>query len=182
MGDAVLNNIILIEAIEAISEGFSLYDAEDKLIVCNSRYKELFASHVDALVPGTSFETILRTATERGLINDAEGRRDAWIEERLAHHHAPSETHVQRRSDGRWIHVSERKLASGGVVAIYADITEQIVAKNVIEKQKVHLDAALENISHGICMFDATQRLIVCNKRYADLYGLTNEETKPGTT
>jgi PAS domain S-box-containing protein len=178
----VLNNIILIEAIEAISEGFSLYDAEDKLIVCNSRYKELFASHVDALVPGTSFETILRTATERGLINDAEGRRDAWIEERLARHHAPSETHVQRRSDGRWIHVSERKLASGGVVAIYADITEQIVAKNVIEKQKVHLDAALENISHGICMFDATQRLIVCNKRYADLYGLTNEETKPGTT
>jgi PAS domain S-box-containing protein len=178
----VLNNIILIEAIEAISEGFSLYDAEDKLIVCNSRYKELFASHADALVPGTSFETILRTATERGLINDAEGRRDAWIEERLARHHAPSETHVQRRSDGRWIHVSERKLASGGVVAIYADITEQIVAKNVIEKQKVHLDAALENISHGICMFDATQRLIVCNKRYADLYGLTNEETKPGTT
>jgi len=177
-----LNNIILIEAIEAISEGFSLYDAEDKLIVCNSRYKELFASHADALVPGTSFETILRTATERGLINDAEGRRDAWIEERLARHHAPSETHVQRRSDGRWIHVSERKLASGGVVAIYADITEQIVAKNVIEKQKVHLDAALENISHGICMFDATQRLIVCNKRYADLYGLTNEETKPGTT
>jgi len=177
-----LNNIILIEAIEAISEGFSLYDAEDKLIVCNSRYKELFASHADALVPGTSFETILRTATERGLINDAEGRRDAWIEERLARHHAPSETHVQRRSDGRWIHVSERKLASGGVVAIYADITEQIVAKNVIEKQKVHLDAALENISHGICMFDATQRLIICNKRYADLYGLTNEETKPGTT
>jgi len=177
-----LNNIILIEAIEAISEGFSLYDAEDKLIVCNSRYKELFASHADALVPGTSFETILRTATERGLINDAEGRRDAWIEERLARHHAPRETHVQRRSDGRWIHVSERKLASGGVVAIYADITEQIVAKNVIEKQKVHLDAALENISHGICMFDATQRLIVCNKRYADLYGLTNEETKPGTT
>ena len=177
-----MNNIILIEAIEAISEGFSLYDAEDKLIVCNSRYKELFASHADALVPGTSFETILRTATERGLINDAEGRRDAWIEERLARHHAPSETHVQRRSDGRWIHVSERKLASGGVVAIYADITEQIVAKNVIEKQKVHLDAALENISHGICMFDATQRLIICNKRYADLYGLTNEETKPGTT
>jgi len=177
-----LNNIILIEAIEAISEGFSLYDAEDKLIVCNSRYKELFASHADALVPGTSFETILRTATERGLINDAEGRRDAWIEERLARHHAPSETHVQRRSDGRWIHVSERKLASGGVVAIYADITEQIVAKNVIEKQKVHLDAALENISHGICMFDATQRLIICNKRYADLYGLTNEETKPSTT
>jgi PAS domain S-box-containing protein len=178
----VLNNIILIEAIEAISEGFSLYDVEDKLIVCNSRYKELFASHADVLVPGTSFETILRAATERGLIKDAEGRREAWIEERLARHRAPSETHVQRRSDGRWIQVTERKLASGGIVAIYADITEQSVAKDVIEKQKLHLDAALENMSHGICMFDATKSLIVCNKRYANLYGLTDEQTKPGTT
>ncbi len=63
----------LTDAIETISEGFSLYDAEDKLIVCNSRYRELFASHADVMVPGTSFEAILRTATERGLIKDAEG-------------------------------------------------------------------------------------------------------------
>ena len=114
----------LIDAIETISEGFSLYDAEDKLVLCNSRYRELFASHADVIVPGTSFETILRTAVERGQIKDAEGRRDAWIEERLARHHAASETHVQHRSDGRWIQVSERKTANGGVVAIYADITE----------------------------------------------------------
>ena len=114
----------LIDAIETISEGFSLYDAEDKLILCNSRYRELFASHADLMVPGTSFETILRTAVERGLIKDAEGRRDAWIEERIARHHAVHETHVQRRSDGRWIQVSERKTTNGGVVAIYADITE----------------------------------------------------------
>jgi adenylate cyclase len=114
----------LTEAIETISEGFSLYDADDKLILCNSHYKELFASHADVMVPGTSFETILRTATERGLIKDAEGRRDAWIKERLARHHTAGETHIQRRSDGRWIQVSERKTANGGVVAIYADITE----------------------------------------------------------
>ena len=73
----------LIDAIETISEGFSLYDAEDKLILCNNRYRELFASHADLMVPGTSFETILRTAVERGLIKDAEGRCDAWIEERI---------------------------------------------------------------------------------------------------
>ena len=74
----------LIDAIETISEGFSLYDAEDKLVISNTRYRELFASHADVLVPGTSFETILRTAVERGQIKDAEGRPDAWIEERIA--------------------------------------------------------------------------------------------------
>src|SRR5262249_39083333 len=98
----------LTEAIETISEGFSLYDAEDKLIVGNSRYRELFASHADVMVPGTPFESILRAAVERGLIKDADGRSEAWLAERLARHRAAGETHVQRRSDGRWIQVSER--------------------------------------------------------------------------
>ena len=52
----------------------------------------------------------------------------------------------------------------------------------MIEKQTFQLDAALENMSQGLCMFDASRRLIVCNKRYAELYGLTDEQTKPGTT
>src|SRR5215475_4337933 len=82
----------LTEAIESISEGFSLYDADDKLIVCNSHYRELFASHAEVMVPGTSFETILRTATGRGLIEDAEGREEAWIAKRLERHRASSET------------------------------------------------------------------------------------------
>jgi signal transduction histidine kinase/CheY-like chemotaxis protein/HAMP domain-containing protein len=114
----------LTDAIESISEGFSLYDADDKLIVCNSRYRNLFASHADVMEPGTSFETIVRTAIDRGLIEDADGRSDAWFQERLERHRSPRETHVQRRSDGRWVRVSERKTANGGVVATYTDITE----------------------------------------------------------
>jgi len=147
----------LTEAIETISEGFSLYDADDKLIVCNSRYRELFPFHADVLVPGTSFETILRTATERGLIKDAEGRRDAWIAERLARHRAASETHIQHRSDGRWMHVSERKTANGGVVAIYADITEAkqreaelATARDAAEEANRTKSSFLANMSHEL--------------------------------
>ncbi len=111
------------DAIESISEGFSLYDADDKLIVCNGRYKNLFASHIDVMEPGTTFETIIRTAVSRGLIDDV-GNGEAWISERLSNHKASNSTHVQHRSDGRWIQVSERKTSDGGVVATYADITE----------------------------------------------------------
>jgi diguanylate cyclase (GGDEF)-like protein/PAS domain S-box-containing protein len=55
---------------------------------------------------------------------------------------------------------------------------------NAIALELTHLqfDTALNNMAQGLCMFDATQRLIVCNKRYADLYGLNDEETRPGTT
>src|SRR6516164_1289443 len=138
----------LTDAIESISEGFSLYDAEDKLIVCNTRYRELFPTHADVMVPGTTFETIIRTATDRGLIRDAEGCRDAWLGERLKRHRAGGGTHVQHRSDGRWIRVSERKTANGGVVATYADITElkqhEAELADLVEKLQIARDAANE--------------------------------------
>jgi adenylate cyclase len=154
----------LTDAIESISEGFSLYDADDKLIVCNSRYRDLFASHADVMQPGTSFETIVRTAIDRGLIEDVDGRSDAWLRQRLERHRSPGETHVQRRSDGRWIRVSERKTANGGVVATYTDITElkqhEAELADLVEKLKVARDAAdqanrtksnfLANMSHEL--------------------------------
>jgi signal transduction histidine kinase/CheY-like chemotaxis protein/HAMP domain-containing protein len=138
----------LTDAIESISEGFSLYDADDKLIVCNSRYRDLFASHADVMQPGTSFETIVRTAVDRGLIEEADGRSDAWVRERLERHQGPGATHVQHRTDGRWIRVSERKTASGGVVATYTDITElkqhEAELADLVGKLQIARDAANE--------------------------------------
>jgi signal transduction histidine kinase/DNA-binding response OmpR family regulator/HAMP domain-containing protein len=115
----------LTDAIESISEGFSLYDAEHRLVLCNSRYRDLLYPDLkDTITPGTSFETIVRRAAERGLIRDAEGRIDAWVAERVARHKNPRGPHVQQRGDGAWIRVNERQTEDGGTVAVYADITE----------------------------------------------------------
>jgi signal transduction histidine kinase/CheY-like chemotaxis protein len=147
----------LTDAIESISEGFSLYDANDKLIVCNRRYKNLFASHIDVMEPGTTFETIVRTAVERGLIDDVEVGHEAWLAERIAQHKASSSTHIQHRSDGRWIQVSERKTAEGGVVATYADITELkqreaelAAARDAADEANRTKSSFLANMSHEL--------------------------------
>jgi signal transduction histidine kinase/CheY-like chemotaxis protein len=114
----------LLEAIESISEAFSLYDTDDRLVLCNSRYRELaYPVTADDLV-GMPFEQIIRTAAEGGRTPDAKGRVDAWVAARLVRYHNPSGPYVQQLSDGRWLQISERQIKEIGTVAVYTDITE----------------------------------------------------------
>jgi class 3 adenylate cyclase/PAS domain-containing protein len=112
-------------AIESISEAFSLYDSEDRLVVCNNKYRTLlYPDGAAGISPGTTFENLIRNAAERGYIKDAEGRVEEWVSERMALHREPSGPLVLQRGDGRWILVSERKTDDAGTVAVYSDITE----------------------------------------------------------
>jgi diguanylate cyclase (GGDEF)-like protein len=55
-------------------------------------------------------------------------------------------------------------------------------SKRSLEQTNVLFDTALENMAHGLCMFDGDQHLVVCNRRYGEMYGLPPELTRPGTT
>jgi class 3 adenylate cyclase/phosphoglycerate-specific signal transduction histidine kinase len=112
-------------AIESISEAFSLYDSEDRLVACNSKYRTLiFPNVADESLVGMTFETLIRRAAEHGDIEDAQGRLEEWVLERLVRHRNPGSAFLQRRRDGRWVIVSERKTDDGGTVAVYSDVTE----------------------------------------------------------
>ena len=129
----------LTEAIEAISEGFSLYDAQDRIVACNTRYREMLSYGYAATLVGTSFESIVSNAVERGLIPEAQSEPRRWLAERLQRHRNPSGPHIQRRSDGRWVRISERRTTNGGVVATYADITE-------LKQREAELDALVHEL------------------------------------
>lgn len=115
----------LIDAIESISEGFSLFDADDRLVLANSRFGELLYPGIEEeVMPGMGFSEILNRSAKRGLVADIEGDIDEWIEKRLAQHRNPSGPHVLKRAGDRWIQVSERRTADDGTVAVYTDITD----------------------------------------------------------
>ncbi len=137
----------LTEAIESITEAFSLYDAQDRLIVCNSAYGELLYPGLGTPAPGTPYEMVIRNAAEQGLVEDAKGRVDEWIGERLAKHRQPGNPHVQRRADGRWVHINERKTAEGGTVAVYTNITEIKRAEEELREAKRKAELANELVS-----------------------------------
>ena len=113
----------LTDAIGSITEGFALYDAQDRLVLSNHKYHELFDYGEGPPQPGMTYEEIIRGAVGHDLIADAKGRGEGWLRQRLNEHRHPGEPLLQRRSDGRWLQISERRTEAGGTVAIYSDLT-----------------------------------------------------------
>ncbi|HET9244248.1 MAG TPA: PAS-domain containing protein, partial [Xanthobacteraceae bacterium] len=142
-------------AIESISEAFSLYDGEDRLVVCNNKYRTLLypGDVPEEISPGMTFESIVRRAAERGYVKDADGRVEEWVRERMARHREPSGPHVQQRGDGRWILVSERKTDEGSTVAVYSDVTELKQREN----QLADKSRALEHLSNQLAKYLSPQ-------------------------
>jgi adenylate cyclase len=151
----------LIDAIEHTSEGFAFYDAQDRLELCNTRYEEmLYPGHRGKLVPGRTFEAIIREAAENGLVPEAEGRVDEWVSERLERHRNPGEPHVHQLRHGLWLLISERRTASGGTVAVYADITELKRREEELAEKSDALElksSALEQLSNQLAKYLSPQ-------------------------
>ena len=116
----------IIDAVDELNDGFTLCDADDNLVFCNKRQKELFPGVADLLVPGTPFETIVRQSAERGIIADIAGHEEDWIAGRMAAHLTDDASLFEQESaDGAWIEIRETKLADGCRVGIRTDITER---------------------------------------------------------
>ena len=130
----------LVEAIENISEGFVLYDSQDRLVLCNQKYAEFYAESVDLLKPGETFKTIIRRGAERGQYREAVGRIEAWVQERMARRRDLGPAFEQALGDGRWLMVSDRPTRDGGLVGIRTDITE-------LKRRELELKGARERLA-----------------------------------
>jgi len=112
------------EAFDVVPEGLALFDSEDRYIIWNTRYAELYDHSASLIRVGARFEDVLRTGLAAGLYPEALGREQEWLAERLGHHAQHSSTHEQRLADGHWLRICERRTADGGSIGIRIDITE----------------------------------------------------------
>lgn len=113
-----------IDAIESLPNGFVLYDKNDRLVICNERYREIYAESAKYIVPGARFEDIIRNGVENGQYPDAVGNEEAWIAERIEMHQNPGEPIEQHLPGDTWLRVQERRTSEGGLVGFRFDITE----------------------------------------------------------
>ena len=135
------------DAIESMNGGFVLYDGDDKLVMCNLTYRNMYPETRDLNVKGTKFEDLIRADVARGQVPQAEGREEEWLAERMRTHLSDQSTSEQQLADGRWILVSERRTAEGGVVGIRTDISARKETELALQKTLDELNAATDRLA-----------------------------------
>ena len=123
-------------AIATISEGFVLYDSEDRIVLFNEQFRDIYPGLADIIKPGTTFGQVLETVISRSLVDLAGQSPQDWIAERKARHEH-SGGFAEYRYGGRFVRISERRIQGGGTVAVYSDITE-------LRQQNLELEEARE--------------------------------------
>ena len=179
---ALAANDYLRGVIEAIPAGLVIYDSDDRYVLCNKRFDEMYPKTADMRVPGMNFADILRAGVARGVYDEAVGREEDWIAERLAAYLTPSSMFEQRHTNGTWVRAEDSHMPNGGFVGIRVDVTQLKQREQQLRLENMKLDAAMQNMSQGLVMFDHEGNLIVCNQKYAELYRLPDDLIRPGVS
>jgi signal transduction histidine kinase/DNA-binding response OmpR family regulator/HAMP domain-containing protein len=110
-------------AIATISEGFVLYDSEDRIVLFNEQFRDIYPGLADIIKQGATFGQVLDAVVSRSLVDLGSQSPQDWVAERKARREH-SGGFAEYRYGGRYIRISERRIQGGGTVAIYSDITE----------------------------------------------------------
>jgi signal transduction histidine kinase/ActR/RegA family two-component response regulator len=182
-------------ALNHMSEALCIFDGEQRLIVSNDLYAEIYGLRPDAIRPGMTLREIIDLRYQAGSLpamsrEDFDGWRNSIF---VAN--SPSDT-IVKHTNGRVYAIHHRPMANGGWIATHSDITEREELHTqlkeqleIVEQQKLMLhernlqfDIAINNISQGLCFFDGAERLIICNNRHIEMYGLDSASVVPGMT
>jgi PAS domain S-box-containing protein len=180
------------DAIDSISEGFAIFDPEDRLILFNRKFLDFWPKLTDRVRTGITFDELMQMAITEKCINVIDDAPyEEWIQRHLEQRHATRRGGANRwiysLSSGKWVQVNDRRSIEGGIASIYTDITdlkdeERQKRERVLAETSAHLQATLESMSIGVAVFDNRHHLTTANRRYGELLGLPATLLTPGSS
>ncbi len=166
----------LVAAIESLAINFVLLDADDRLVLCNRRFRDLNQAVAETTRPGVPFETHIRAMVAAGLAPDAVGREEAWIQERLEHHRHPRGPFEITRQGGQKILVYEQRLPNGGMVTMSTDITGLKRAEAALRESEARFRNLIDGSIQGILVTTPARKPIFANNVIATMFGYTSPD------
>jgi diguanylate cyclase (GGDEF)-like protein len=165
--------------LEKMVQGLCFFDGSKRLILSNRRYAELYGIAPGAIRPGMGLREIIELRFAAGSVPEmTQAEYLAW-RERVASGDTPIDSIIEMRN-GRVIHIHHEPMPDKGWIATHEDITERRRSQDELYSRTLHFDAAIANMSQGLCMFSPDERMIVCNQNYLTIFGLSSEFVKPG--
>ena len=159
----------LVEALDVVSEGLAIYDSDDRLVLWNRQYADVYPMSKDVMTSGTTFTDILRTGLARGQYPEAQGEEEQWLEARLARHRQDHSSHEQQLPGDRWVRVEERRTGDGGVIGVRIDITD-------LKRREASFRLLFEENPLPMWVADAaTGRFLAVNAAMCSHYGYSGE-------
>lgn len=129
------------EILDALQIGLVLYDRDDRIVLTNKDFRELYKGLEAHLRPGVTFEQLLRQVIGSGAMPEVQGDPEAWIAQRLQEHRHPQQLIVRRLANGRWRRITEQRLADGSLLAHSVDVTELLDREAQLRRLNADLDA-----------------------------------------
>ncbi|MEE8123442.1 MAG: PAS-domain containing protein, partial [Alphaproteobacteria bacterium] len=148
------------DAIESLSEGFALFDADDRLVMCNSQFRSFNEQTSDVLQSGVTWFDFNRIGGERGQYSAAQGRLDDWLEE-VAAERGKATNQEFEQSDGRWFEYSHRITRQKGLVVTRRDITERKRMESALREEQELVRRVLESAPVPISVTRLRDRFIL---------------------
>ena len=170
---------LLTDAVNSFVAGFVIYDADDRLVVCNEGYRQIYRQSASAMQRGTRFEDILRHGLARGQYAVTPGQEAAWLAERLEKHRTAGFDIEQRLSDGTWVLASDRRMRNGGTAGLRIDITAQKTAETALRDSEARLDRAQEMAGIGSWEFDVRTGQRVWSREMYRIRGVVGDDLDP---
>jgi PAS domain S-box-containing protein len=172
---AEASNKRLVDAIEALPDGFVLYDKDDRLVVSNQKYKQIYASSADHIKPGNTFEDIIRKGAEAGQYNLQGKSLDAWVAERIAAHREKSGMVEQHLGNGQWLRIIERGTGDGGTVGFRVDITELKEREAKLKRSEEQLRTTVRSALDAIIVINDHGEVMEFNPAAEQIFGFKRD-------
>jgi two-component system, sensor histidine kinase len=176
----------LAAAIETVQEGFALFDLQDRLVMCNSRFGMHMTDIRPALQPGLPFADYVALVSRSAHLSLPAGTTAAdWAVQRMRRHRDRHVIFNVAMDRDRWVQVSEHRTAEGGTVILQTDVTDIIRGERtergrLLDDQARMIRATLDHLDQGVAIFDADAQLAGWNQRLSHLLTMPLSRFRPG--